>query len=704
MNLKPILMLSSALAMAACTTTPADEDVASTGAAPAEVALAATTNTATTASANWAENLPPAQQPRDFGAWGYDTSAMDSSVNPGDDFDSFASGAWKARTEIPSDQSSAGVSWDIYKVTEGQLRTIIMDAPADSQLGALFQSFMDEDRVNALGLEPLRPRLDAIRAAADKSAFSRLMGETAGTFGGSLAGMFPYADPNEPTVSSLFVGAGGLGLPEKDYYFDDRFAKERNAYVAYLTRIFTQAGQADPAAAAATVMGFETEIARRYWEVADRRDFAKINNPMSLAELGEYAPGIDWPALLAGAGVATSRDIIVMDNTAVRDIAALYAETPLDTLKLWQIARTVDQASPYLADEFVQSRFAFQKVLSGTNELRPRWTRGVQLIDGSLGELLGATYVAKHFPPAAKAKMESMVANLKDAMAVRINTNDWMAPETRTAALEKLAKMDVMVGYPAKFRDYSALELSADDLLGNVARVNLNEWAYQRDKIDQPVDKGLWGMTPQTLNAYNGAFENKIVFPAGILQPPMFSMSADDAVNYGAIGAVIGHEITHGFDDQGRKIDAEGKLRDWWTEGDGKRFEAKAADLGKQYDKFEAAPGHFIKGQQTMGENIADLAGLRVSLDAYRASLGGKEAPVIDGMTGEQRFFLAFAQAWQRKARDEAVIQQVTTGVHSPARFRVLGPLRNIDAWYDAFGITEGSTMYLPPEKRVQIW
>ncbi|MFZ9396185.1 MAG: M13 family metallopeptidase [Erythrobacter sp.] len=708
MTFKAFIALSTAsLALAACSTPPAGPSVAPAAAAndaAAAAVMAAMDAAKTAAGPDWAASLPPVQQPRDFGAWGYDLTAMDKSVRPGDDFDKFASGAWHARTEIPADQSSAGVGWDLFKVTEGQLRTIIMEAPADSQLGALFQSFMDQERVDALGLAPLEPKLAAIRALSDKSAFARHMGTTAGGFGVSLASMFPYADPNDPTVSALFLGSSGLGLPEKDYYFDERFAKERAAYVDYLTRIFTQAGEADPAAAAATVMAFETEIARRYWDVADRRDFGKINNPLPAGKLGEYAPGVDWAALLGGAGVATKRNIIVMDNTAVRDIAALYGETPLATLKLWQIAHTVHQASPYLADEFVQSRFAFLKVLSGASEMRPRWTRGVTLIDSSLGELLGEAYVARHFPPAAKAKMEQLVANLKVAMGARIRSNDWMAEPTKAAALDKLAKMDVMVGYPAKFRDYSALELSASDLLGNVARVNANEWAYERDKIDRPVDKSLFGMTPQTLNAYNGAFENKIVFPAGILQPPYFNLAADDAVNYGAIGAVIGHEIVHGFDDQGRKIDAEGRLHDWWGEDDAKRFEAEAEAFGKQYDKFEVAPGHFVNGKLTMGENIADLAGLRVSLDAYHASLGGKPAPVIDGFTGDQRFFLAFAQAWQAKYRLESMIQQVTTDEHTPDRWRVLGPLPNIDAWYAAFGIGPDSAMYIPPEKRTRIW
>ncbi len=702
MNRATVIVLSIAASITgACATTP---DAPEAPPAPAAEAIAATANTATSPEVSWAESLPPVQEPRDFGSWGYDATAMEKSVKPGDDFDTYASGAWRARTEIPSDQASAGVGWDIYKVTEGQLRTIIMEASSDDQLGALFTSFMDENRVNALGLKPLEPRLSEIRGLRDKTAFARYMGTTTGAFGDSLAGLFPYADPNDPTHTSLFLGAGGLGLPEKDYYFDDRFSKEREAYVAYLTRIFNQIGEPDPATAAQKVMAFETEVARRYWDVADRRNFGLINNPMSLSELKEYAPEIDWSALLAGAGVQTDRNIIVMDNSAVKAIAELYAETPLDTLKLWELAHTVHQASPYLSDELVQSRFDFLKVLSGTKELRPRWTRGVQLIDSSLGELLGETYVARHFPPEAKAKMEEMVTNLKNAMAVRIRTNDWMAPETKTAAMEKLDKMDVMVGYPDEFRDYSALRLDKHDLLGNVERVNANEWNYEREKIDKPVDKGLWGMTPQTLNAYNGAFENKIVFPAGILQPPMFNLSADDAVNYGAIGAVIGHEITHGFDDQGRKIDADGRLRDWWTEGDAERFEAKTKDFGKQYAEFEVAPGHFINPELTMGENIADMAGLRVAYDAYHASLNGKPAPVIDGLTGDQRFFLAFAQAWQQKARPEGLIQQVATDPHSPARWRVLGPLRNVDAWYQAFGVGPDSAMYLPPDERVRIW
>lgn len=692
-----LLVAASALALASLSTQARADDRKS------DSPVAGSTE-ADAAKADWRKDLQPVQQPRDFGAWGFDLSAVDASVQPGDDFDRYASGAWYARTEIPADQSSAGASWDLYKVTEGQLRAIILEAPPSSQIGALFASFMDQKKVDALGLDPLLPMLGRGDALPDRQAFARMMGEATQSFSGSLVEMFTYADPNDPEVTSLFVSASGLGLPEKEYYFQERFAKEREAYISYLTRSFAASGEADPAGAAQAVFAFETQVAQRFWEVADRRNLAKINNPMTLAELQSYAPGVDWTALLSGAQVATSRKIIVTDNTALQAIAALYAETPLTTLKLWNKAHMIHRASPYLADDFVQSRFAYLSVLSGTKELRPRWTRGVQLIDTALGELLGETYVARHFPPEAKAKMQAMVADLKTAMAGRIRGNDWMSADTKAAAIEKLALMDVMVGYPDRFRDYTGLDVRSADLLGNVARISASEWAYQASKLDQPVDKSLWGMTPQTLNAYNGAFENKIVFPAGILQPPFFSLTADDAVNYGAIGAIIGHEITHGFDDQGRKIDAQGRLRDWWTTGDAERFEAKIGDFGKQYDAFEVAPGHFINGKLTMGENIADLAGLQVALDAYHASLGGKAAPAIEGLTGDQRFFLAFAQAWQNKERDASTIQQVATDEHSPARWRVLGPLPNLDSWYAAFGVRPGSAMYIPPEMRVKIW
>ncbi|KTE21811.1 peptidase M13 [Sphingopyxis sp. H050] len=639
-----------------------------------------------------------------FGDWGVDLNARDTSVKPGDDFDKYANGGWFARTEIPSDQASAGVDYDVYNLTQRQLRQLVTSAPATSQVGGLYQSFLDEKRVDALGAKPVMADIAAVSAIKDKSAMARFMGTTQGGFGASIVSGGPYADTNDPTTNVLWLGQAGLGLPEKDYYLNDSFKAQRDAYRAYISRTMKMIGNAAPEKAADAIMAFETEIAKVSWAIADRRDIGKINNPMSSDELAAYAPGLDWKAWFAGAGIAPQKRIIVNENTAVRDIAALYAKAPLDTIKLWQQFHVADNAAPYLSKPFVDSRFEYTKVLSGVGELRPRWKRGLTLVDGSLGELVGETYSKQYFPASAKTKMETLVANLKLAMGDRIRANSWMAPETKAAALDKLSKMDVMVGYPDKWRDYSGLKIDPADLYGNVKRSAAFEYAYSLSDLNKPVDRKKWSMNPQEVNAYNGGLENKIVFPAGILQAPYFSESVDDAVNYGAIGAVIGHEITHGFDDQGRKIDANGAVRDWWTAADAARFEAQAKAFGAQYATYEAAPGAFINPDLTMGENIADLAGLEIAYDAYHRSLNGKEAPVIDGLTGDQRFFLAFAQAWRDKAREDSIKQQVASDPHSPARWRIIGPVRNVDAWYKAFNVTPDSKYYIKPEDRTKIW
>lgn len=463
-------------------------------------------------------------------------------------------------------------------------------------------------------------------------------------------------------------------------------------------------GYADPAAAAATVINFETNIAIKSWDADARRDIEKLNNPMTTAQLAAYAPGIDWTAFWQGARVPAQKRLIAGENTAIRSIAALYAETPLATLKLWQAFHIADQAAPFLTKAMVDSQFEYTSQLSGVTQMRPRWKRALGMVDGSLGELVGQDYVKRFFPASSKAKMDVLVGNLKTAMAGRIRGNDWMSDATKAAALDKLARMDVMVGYPDKWRDYSTLTIDPDDLYGNAKRSGEFNAAYKMSFLGKPVDRKLWGMNPQTVNAYNGGLENKIVFPAGILQPPFFDANADDAVNYGAIGAVIGHEISHGFDDQGRKIDASGAIRDWWTPEDGRRFEQQAEILGAQYAKYEAVPGFFVNPKLTMGENIADLAGVAVALEAYHAALGGKPAPVIDGLTGDQRFFLAFAQIWRTKMRDDALRSLVTTDAHSPAVFRTNGPLRNVDAWYAAFGVRPGDKLYIAPDQRARIW
>jgi len=666
-------------------------------------------------SAVWAhsDEAPQAQsapadaaslKPLRFGSWGVDLGARDISVRPGDDFDRYANGSWFRRTEIPADQASAGVDYDVYNLTQRQLSALVISAPASGQVGGLYQSFMDEARIEALGAKPLMADIAQVEAIRDKAEMARFMGRSQGAFGASIVGGEPYADTADPTVNVLWLGQGGIGLPDREYYLSDDFKTQRDAYRAYIVRTMKLIGNAAPERAADAIMAFETEIARASWAIADRRDLGKINNPMSSAELAAYAPGLDWDAWFAGAGIAAQKRIIVNEKSALRDIAAVYARTPLGTIKLWQMFHVANNAAPYLPKAFVDNRFEFAKAMSGVSEQRPRWKRGLTLVDGSLGELVGETYARQYFPPSAKAKMEALVANLKLAMGDRIRGNSWMAPATKEAALAKLEKMDVMVGYPDKWRDYRGLKIDPADLYGNVQRSAAFEYAYALSELNQPVDRKKWSMNPQEVNAYNGGLENKIVFPAAILQAPYFSESVDDAVNYGAIGAVIGHEITHGFDDQGRKIDANGAVRDWWTKEDAARFETQARRFGAQYATYEAAPGAFINPDLTMGENIADLAGLEVAYDAYHRSLGGKEAPVIDGLTGDQRFFLAFAQAWRDKARDDAIRQQVASDEHSPARWRIIGPLRNVDGWYKAFGVTADAKYYLKPEDRTRIW
>jgi putative endopeptidase len=643
---------------------------------------------------------PPA--PR-YGAWGVDLAAMDKTVKPGEDFDQYVNGGWKRKTEIPADQPSTGVGYDVFNRSQAQIRAIIEQAPASSPLGGMYRSFMNEAAVEARDDKPLQADLKRVAAIADKAAFARFMGETNGGFGFTLVGASVGPDPVKPDINTLFFGQAGLGLPDRDYYLTATFKPQLDAYRAYVERALTMIGYPEPAKNADAVVAFETAVAKVSWPAADRRDIDKINNPMSVAELQAYAPGLNWDVYLTGSEIAKRDHSIVQEKTAIRDIAALYDKTPLATLKTWQAFHVTDQASPYLSKRFVDSRFTFTKTISGVTELRPRWKRGVVLIDGSLGELLGRAYVDTYFPPTSKAMMTELVANLKTAMGARIERSEWMSAGTKKAALEKLSKMDVMVGYPDKWRDYSGLTIDAADLYGNVQRSNHFEWAYQLEDLGKPVDRLKWGMTPQTVNAYNGGLENKIVFPAGILQAPFFDPKADPSVNYGAIGAIIGHEISHGFDDQGRKIDATGAVRDWWTKEDAERFNAQAKKFGAQYGTYEAVPGMHINGDLTMGENIADLAGLLIAHDAYRASLKGAEPPALDGLTGDQRFYLAYGQAWRSKDRAESLRNQMASDPHSPDRFRVIGPLRNDDGWYQAFKISAGK-YYLKAEDRTRIW
>ena len=640
-----------------------------------------------------------------FGTWGVDLSTRDTSVRPGDDFQRYAAGKWLDANPIPADKSSNSIGSEVNDRNQERLRSIVTSAPKDSQLGALYASYLDEARLEQLDAAPVKADLARIDAIKSKAEFTQFMAGTLSDFGSSLFGVGTLPDPNNPAMNTLFVGTGGMGLPDRDYYLLDKYKPQRDAYRAYIERSLALVDTPNAAAAADGILAFETEIAKLSWDKTDLRDIDKLNNMMTEAELAAYAPGFDWAPYLKAARVSGVVDkAMVADNTAIKALAALYAKTPLDTLKSWQRFKVASQASPYLSKRFVDSNFEYAKVLTGTKQLRPRWRRGIDQVDGRLGELLGETYVQRYFAPSSKAMMEDLVGNLKKAAAVRIKGNSWMSDATKQAALTKLDKMQVMVGYPEKFRDYSQLVMKGDDLYGNVKRSNAFEYDYQLSELGKPVDKKKWGMSPATVDAYNAFFENKIVFPAGILQAPFFDPQADAAVNYGSIGAVIGHEIMHGFDDQGRKFNENGAAKDWWTKDDATRFKALTAELGKQYSSYEAAPGVFINGDFTMGENIGDMSGLEVAYEAYKMSLGGKPAPTIDGLTGDQRFFLAFAQAWRGNQRDDAIKTQVASDPHSPRRFRIIGPLRNLDAWYTAFNIAPDSKFYIPPEKRVRIW
>lgn len=638
-----------------------------------------------------------------FGEFGVDLSARDVSVNPGDDFERYASGAWIDRTEIPSDQSSTGSFIDLALMTEKQMRPVIQEAPATSKAGAMYRSFMDAKRVERVGMAPLMRDVATIRAIADKSEMARFMGTTDGNFGRSLFDFYVDLNPDTPGMQLLNVTQGGLGLPERDYYLNKDFAPQREAYRLYLQRTFKAIGTPDPVSAAADVLEFETYVAQLSWTPADSRNIDLTTNRYSPADLATYAPGLDWAAFFEGMGTPQQAMLIASQNTAIQKLAQLYDRTPLETLKLWQQFHIADDAAPYMHKAMVDSRFEYLKTVSGVTAQRDRWKRGVTLVNSQLGEVVGQAYVDKHFPAASKAKMQALVGNLKLAMADRIRGNSWMSEPTKEAALAKLANLNVMVGYPDKWKDYSALEVDPGDLYGNVVRARRVNHAMEMAKVGAPVDRQEWFMAPQTVNAYNGGQRNEIVFPAAILQAPFFDPAADSAVNYGAIGVVIGHEIIHSFDDQGRKIDAEGRIRDWWTAEDGERFKAKAKDFGAQYAAIEIAGTH-VDPELTMGENIADFAGLEIAYDGYMKSLAGKEPPVIDGLTGPQRFFLGYAQVWRSKDREDSLKSQIASDPHAPARLRTIVPIRNMEEWYAAFNIGPDSKFYIPPEKRVVIW
>jgi putative endopeptidase len=649
-----------------------------------------------------------------IGAWGFDVSGVNSKAKPGDSFFDYANGAWDARTVIPADKARFGAFDALRDRTEDQVQAIINDAaksgasPAtdEGKIGALYNAFMDEARIEQRDAAPITDDLAKIRDIKTKADIAALMGRArGGGFGASLFSVGVSEDQKDPTRHTLYASQSGLGLPDRDYYLKDAFKDKKEKYHGYVARMLDMVGWPDASKRADEIVALETRIADASWSRAESRDIDKTYNPLTPAELDARAPGFSWSTYLAAAQVSEAPRIVVRQLTAFPKLATIFADTPLDTLQAWQAFRVVDQAAPYLSKRFADARFEFRnKELGGQLQDRPRAKRGIQLVSSSVGELVGKEYVARYFPPASKAQMEDLVAQLRQALRERIEHLPWMTAETKAKALEKLSLFGVKIGYPSKWRDYSALKVDPTDLMANVRRTGEFKWAYSVSKLTKPVDPEEWGATPQTVNAYYSATRNEIVFPAGILQAPFFDPNADKAVNYGGIGGVIGHEMTHGFDDQGRKFDGHGVQTDWWLPADSARFQAEAARYGAQFDSYSVAPGVHVNGALTMGENIADLGGLLLALDAYRASLHGQPAPVLNGFTGEQRVFLGWAQVWRDKSRPDALKRQVTTDPHSPARFRIDGPMRNIDAWYDAWGVKPGDKLYLKPEDRVRIW
>jgi len=677
-------------------------------AAGAVLTLAATGASAQTAPP--IVEIPASTTPQ-IGTFGLDTAGMDTTVKPGDDFNRFAGGTYLRNTPIPSDKTSYGAFDMLYDNSQEALRGLIEDSAANpnspeaGQIGAFYASFMDEATVNRLGASPLQSDLAEVRAADTHEKMAALMGRTQGGFGSTLFGIYIAEDLKDPNQNSAYIVQSGIGLPDRDYYLEPSFAAQRAAYQVYVTKALTLAGWPNPEQSATDIIAFETRIAEQHWTQVQSRDIEKGYSPTTLADLVRNAPGFDWNAWAAAAGIQAAPRIVQSQDSAYPGMARVFSETSIATLQAWEAFHVIDQASPYLSQDFVDARFDFYgKALSGTPENRPRWKRGVSLVDGSLGEALGREYVAHYFPAESKAQMEALVANLRAAMTERLQHLDWMSDATRQQALYKMSRFGVKIGYPEQWRSYEGLRLVPGDLYGNVERSSAFEWAWNLGKLTRPVDPLEWGMTPQTVNAYYNPPRNEIVFPAAILQPPFFDPNADPAVNYGGIGAVIGHEITHGFDDQGRKVDGDGVLRDWWTAEDAAKFEARAAVLGAQYSALAPLEGSNVNGDLTMGENIADLGGLLLALDAYHRSLNGQPAPVINGLTGDQRVFLGWAQVWRENIRDDALRQQVTVDPHSPAQYRAAVPPRNIDAWYAAFGVQPGDEQYLAPDARARIW
>lgn len=671
----------------------------------------------------------PAETPAkpQYGSWGLDLAGADHSVKPGDDFFRFANGKWIDATQIPPDKPGYSLRLAMTDLIEKRLHDMMErfakitepDSPLtlSTKVGLYYRSFMDEAAVEKIGTHAIEPELGDIKNAKTREDLARLMGRTTVDFEGSLFNFGIDVDLKDPNHYAFYLTQGGLGLPDRDYYLKADFSAQKAAYEKYVAMLLRLVNWPEPEARAKDVLNFETKVAEASWPRAQQRDPLAIYNPMSVEELEKHAPGFPWRLFLAEAKMEKLERVIVAEKSAFPKFTQIYSTTPMETIAAWAAFHLADNAAPYLSKPFTDAHFELHaKTLSGQKEQQARWKRAITAVSGgdfgvgdrfgtfgTMGFGVGQLYSASYFPPEAKAKIQELVANLKAAYHTRIEKLDWMGEETKKEALKKLDTYTIKVGYPDHPRDYAFLVIKGDDLIGNARRCAEFDWAFYTGRFYGPVDKTDWGMTPQTNDAYNGTLRD-IVFPAGILQPPIFDANADPAINYGAAGGVIGHELTHGFDDQGRKIDAAGALRDWWTAKDAETFKARAAVLGAQYSKFEPLPGVKVNGELTMGENIADMGGVVLALDAYRTSLKGKPAPVLDGFTGDQRVLLGWAQAWRGKVSDDFVRKQVVSDPHSPRQFRVNGPMRNVDPWYDAFKVQSNDKLFIAPNERARIW
>jgi putative endopeptidase len=644
---------------------------------------------------------------------GIDKTNFDPDVRPQDDLFRHVNGKWLKEAKIPSDRPADGAFFGLRDLSEKRVREIIEDAakhkddPDARRISDLYASFMDEARAEKLGIEPIKPELAAVAAVSDKAGLVRELAALQRVGVPGLFGAYVRPDSKKSDQYITYLSQGGLGLPDESYYREPKFESLRRAYVTHIGKMLALAKVPDPEKAAAKVMEMETAIASGHWDNVRTRDADKTYNKYSRSQLKTLAEGLDLDPWFEGIGARDVQELVVREPSFFTVLAKTVDRFPIDEWKTYLTWHVISDRAPLLSEPFVKENFEFfTKTLSGTPELQPRWKRGVGTVEGAMGEAVGRLYVAKYFPPEAKEKMKVLVGNLIEAYRVDIQALDWMSAETKTKALEKLSKFTPKIGYPDKWRDYSKLEIRPDDLVGNARRAAEFALDYQLHKLGKPVDRGEWGMTPQTVNAYYNPVMNEIVFPAAILQPPFFDPTADDAVNYGGIGAVIGHEIGHGFDDQGAKYDGDGNLRNWWTDEDKTEFQKRTKMLIEQYNGFEPQqlPGQHVNGALTIGENIGDLGGLTIAYKAYTISLKGKEAPTIDGLTGPQRLFIGWAQVWRSKYRDAAMSRQLATNPHSPPEFRCNGVIRNLTEFYQAFGVKEGDKLWLPPKSRVRIW